>query len=88
MFGSALLMPHSWLVCQIPTSTYAPKKMSAAPVARPSSPSVRLTAFDHAVMRKFDQTTNRMMPTAGPQIARSRAVSRKKDTAVEAGRTP
>ncbi len=76
---------QDWLFCQTPTITYAPKTNSEAPVASPSSPSVRFTALDHAVMRKFAQTTNRTSPTATPANARSTLVSRMNEIRIEAG---
>src|SRR3712207_8366523 len=59
--------------------------MSETPVASPSSPSVRFTAFDHAVMRKFDQTMNRISPSVAPANDRSIPVSRMKEICVDAG---
>jgi len=56
-----------------------------APVASPSRPSVRLTAFDHAVIRKFAQTMNRRIPIPMPQWARSMSVSRTIEIRSEAG---
>src|SRR5660397_246103 len=76
---------HVWFVCHTPTMTYAPKTISDAPAARPSSPSDRLTAFDHAVMRKLAQSTNRMRPSVAPANARLRFVSRMNETCVDAG---
>ncbi len=72
----------------MPTSTYEPNTMSETPVARPSRPSVRLTAFDHAVMRKLAQSTNRISPTVTPANARSRFVSRRNEMRVDAGVRP
>ena len=62
--------------------------MAEEPAASPSRPSVRLTAFDQAVMRKFAHRTNRTSPTPTPAKARSRLVSRAKERRVEAGVSP
>ena len=63
--------------------------MAVAPVASPSRPSVRFTAFVVAVVMRFDQITNRMTPIAGPAKARSsHGTSRAKEIAVEAGVRP
>ena len=72
----------------MPISTYVPKKMTEAPVASPSNPSVRFTAFDQAVMRKFAQTTKSATPSVVPQIARSTLVSLRNDTCVDPGVRP
>ncbi|MNW58442.1 hypothetical protein D3C74_363090 [compost metagenome] len=74
-----------WLSCQMLTRMYEPNTMIETPVARPSSPSVRLTAFDHAVMRKLAQSTKRIRPIVAPAKARSRLVSRRNEMCVEAG---
>ena len=62
--------------------------MAEEPAASPSSPSVRLTAFDQAVIRKFAHRMKRIRPTAVPAKARSRFVSRAKEMRVEAGVSP
>src|SRR5690625_5971810 len=60
-----------------------------APLARPSSPSVRLTPLDHAATRKFAQIAKRMKPTMVPAKARSsQGMSRTKEMAVPAGVLP
>ncbi len=59
--------------------------MIDTPVASPSRPSVRFTALDQAVMRKFAQITKRMRPTVTPANARSRLVSRRNEMRVDAG---
>ena len=59
-----------------------------APVARPSRPSVRLTALVVAVVMRLDQITKRISPTTGPAKARSRPVSRRKEMRVDAGVLP
>ena len=42
------------------------------PDARPSRPSVRLTAFVHAVMRKFTQMTNMIAAATPPANRKSK----------------
>ena len=49
---------------------------------------MRFTALDHAVMRKLAQMMNRIRPTAPPSAPKSMTVSRRNDTAVEAGVMP
>src|ERR687892_410192 len=67
-----------WLYCQTPISVYAPNTMTQAPVASPSSPSVRFTPFEAPVTMINAQITNTMDPS-------SNDVSRKIDNASEAG---
>ena len=63
--------------------------MIVAPLARPSSPSVRFTPLDQAATRKFAQIAKRMMPTTVPRKARSsHGMSRTNEIWVEAGRSP
>src|SRR5699024_4043886 len=62
--------------------------MATAPVARPSSPSVRLTAFVVAVEIRLDQITKRIAPVMVPKNAKSHDVSRNTEIAVEAGGRP
>jgi hypothetical protein len=60
------------------------------PAASPSSPSVRLTAFDTAVVRKACHAMTSTVPRPTPKMAtRSRkGRSRTSEMAVEAGLTP
>ena len=50
-------------------STYAASTSIVAPVASPSSPSVRFTAFDHPAIIRTIHSTNGSTPIAGPTSA-------------------
>ena len=64
--------------CQLPMMTYAASTRIAAPVASPSSPSVRFTALDVPDTMITTQTTKKIGPTEIPKSAR-------KDRCVDAG---
>ena len=70
-----------WRYCQVLINTYARNDITAAPVAKPSSPSVRLTPFVVAVMRNHTHTMNKAS-------GRTKEVSEMNETAREAGVRP
>ena len=52
-------------------SVNAPNTIAEAPAARPSSPSVRFTAFDVAVMIRYATTTNPTVPSPISAMSRT-----------------
>ena len=58
---------------------YAPNTKMETPAARPSRPSVRFVAFDHAVTMRFVQIRYRTTPTPSPAKPNVKAVGRAKE---------
>src|SRR5699024_5924714 len=69
-------------------SIYPADTIATAPVANPSSPSVRFTALVVAVVIRLDHRTKSIAPIIAPAKAKSNELSRDTEIAVEAGVRP
>src|SRR5699024_7040546 len=69
-------------------SIYPADTIATAPVANPSSPSVRFTALVVAVVIRLDDRTKSIAPIIAPAKAKSNEVSRNTEIADEAGESP
>src|SRR5699024_8349025 len=69
-------------------SIYPADTIATAPVANPSSPLVRFTALEVAVVIRLDHRTISIARIIAPAKAKSNEVSRNTEIAVEAGVSP